>query len=214
MRDLTSRAALKSEQLKAILRESLINGDLSPGDRVPSEPELITRYHVSRGTIREAVVSLVHEGLLYRIQGKGTFVAKLPTYHPTIAVVMPYLFYGDSVHYPAGTDVIPRLMQAIEAEARRVGSNILLYLDNSEPQVERENIANLLERKVDGIILNYIGGDKNADCLQRIRELQIPLVLIDRYRDDADLDYVVTDNISGSYRATRILIEQGIRKVI
>jgi GntR family transcriptional regulator len=62
-------------QLKEIIRESVLSGDLKPGDLVPSERELSERYGVSRMTARQSIVELTHEGLLYRRQGKGTFVA-------------------------------------------------------------------------------------------------------------------------------------------
>ena len=54
----------------------LIKADLEKlryGDRVPSEAELMEKYKVSRGTVIQAISSLVNAGFLYRIQGKGTF---------------------------------------------------------------------------------------------------------------------------------------------
>lgn len=62
-------------QLKEIIREQITGGDLKPGDLVPSERELSERYGVSRMTARQSIVELTNEGLLYRRQGKGTFVA-------------------------------------------------------------------------------------------------------------------------------------------
>lgn len=214
MDDYSFDNTLKSDRLRDILRQSISEGALKPGDRLASEPELVARYKVSRSTVREAIISLVQEGLLYRIQGKGTFVAAEKPEHRTLAVVMPYLFFTDSPQLSAGTDVIPRLMQSLEAEARREGANILLYLDNHLPALERENIENLLERHVDGVILNYIGDEDNLDAVERIREAGIPLVLIDRYLDDLPIDFVVTDNESGAYRATRLLIAQGFSRVV
>lgn len=63
-------------QLKAVLKEDIENGLYGPGDLLPSEPQLAAIYKVSRITAKQAVVDLVREGLLYRIQGKGTFVAQ------------------------------------------------------------------------------------------------------------------------------------------
>lgn len=46
-----------------------------PGDKIPSEPELAREYAVSIGTVKKAMQNLVVSGFLYRIQGKGTYVA-------------------------------------------------------------------------------------------------------------------------------------------
>jgi GntR family transcriptional regulator len=60
-------------QLKEIIREQCASWE--PGQLIPSELDLCQMYSVSRTTVRKALDHLTQEGLLYRIQGKGTFVA-------------------------------------------------------------------------------------------------------------------------------------------
>jgi GntR family transcriptional regulator len=60
-------------QLKEIIREQCASWE--PGQLIPSELEFCQMYSVSRTTVRKALDHLTQEGLLYRIQGKGTFVA-------------------------------------------------------------------------------------------------------------------------------------------
>lgn len=62
-------------QIKALLLESLRSGAWRPGEAIPSEMDLAARYKVSQGTVRKAIDELAAENLLYRRQGKGTFVA-------------------------------------------------------------------------------------------------------------------------------------------
>ena len=62
-------------QLKEILREQIANRTYKPHQQIPSEPELQKIYGLSRATIRKAIDGLVREGLIYRLHGKGTFVA-------------------------------------------------------------------------------------------------------------------------------------------
>jgi GntR family transcriptional regulator len=63
-------------QLYDILRNNILKGDWKPGDMIPTEPELIELYGVSRSTVRQVLERFVNEGLIYRQQGKGSFVAE------------------------------------------------------------------------------------------------------------------------------------------
>lgn len=63
-------------QLKEILKEEIDIGKYNPGEQVPSENELSSLLGISRNTSKQAISDLVSEGILYRIQGKGTFVAE------------------------------------------------------------------------------------------------------------------------------------------
>src|SRR5579863_1888906 len=63
-------------QLKQIVRSEIERGMYKPGDRLPSEPELIQRYGVSRITVRQALTELENEGVVVRRHGKGTYVAE------------------------------------------------------------------------------------------------------------------------------------------
>src|SRR5574339_565814 len=66
-------------QLKMHIESQIRSGIWQPGDQVPSESDLGEKFHVSRTTVRQALGELVNQGLLTRVQGKGTFVA-----HPRI----------------------------------------------------------------------------------------------------------------------------------
>lgn len=64
------------KRLMDFLLEEIDAGALQPGHRIPSERELSERFHMSRMTVRHALNELVNEGVLYRHQGKGTFVGR------------------------------------------------------------------------------------------------------------------------------------------
>jgi GntR family transcriptional regulator len=63
------------EQIKILLTQSLVAGEWKPGEAIPSEFELASRFRVSQGTVRKAVDELASENILVRRQGKGTYVA-------------------------------------------------------------------------------------------------------------------------------------------
>jgi GntR family transcriptional regulator len=56
------------------LLDQIRNGKFEENDRFPSDTELVKKFDVSRGTVREAVKLLLQQGYLIREQGKGTFV--------------------------------------------------------------------------------------------------------------------------------------------
>ena len=62
-------------QLMQLLQEEIEGGTWSTRDPIPSEHELCDLYGVSRTVVRQALGALVANGLLYRVKGKGTFVA-------------------------------------------------------------------------------------------------------------------------------------------
>jgi GntR family transcriptional regulator len=64
----------KGTQLRSILEELI--GTLRPGDPLPSERELAERYDLARMTVRAEITRLAAEGLVERVQGRGTFVAE------------------------------------------------------------------------------------------------------------------------------------------
>ena len=63
------------QQIKALITQSLQSGEWRPGELIPSEIELASRFKVSQGTVRKAIDELSAENLVVRRQGKGTFVA-------------------------------------------------------------------------------------------------------------------------------------------
>jgi GntR family transcriptional regulator len=63
-------------QLKELLRSRILDGTYAPHSRMPSESELGKTFDVSRITVRQALGDLQKEGLIFKIHGKGTFVAK------------------------------------------------------------------------------------------------------------------------------------------
>ena len=59
------------------LRDRINSGELVPGDLVPSEAQLAKSLGVSQGTVKKALDNLVWQKLLYRHQGKGTYVSRI-----------------------------------------------------------------------------------------------------------------------------------------
>ena len=86
-------------QIAADLRARLTSGVVGPGDKLPTEPQLMERYGVSRNTVRLATALLINEGLVERVAGRsGGMVVRdriTLSYHATRAE-MPNQLYGES----------------------------------------------------------------------------------------------------------------------
>lgn len=63
-------------QIHNQIKKDIEAGVWAVGDRIPSERELALEFNVSRMTLRQAVQTLVEEGILERQVGAGTFVAR------------------------------------------------------------------------------------------------------------------------------------------
>ena len=64
-------------QIAVYIKNQIYSEKYVPRDRLPSEEELVAQFNVSRPTIRRALEELEHQGLIYREQGRGSFVAPL-----------------------------------------------------------------------------------------------------------------------------------------
>jgi len=73
-------------QLASVLREQVLSGHFSTGDRIPTEAELVTEYGVSRITVRQALTLLEKDGLVRREVGRGTFVTEARPFTGEMAV--------------------------------------------------------------------------------------------------------------------------------
>ena len=79
-------AAAPYSQVKQYLKGELARGRWSPGELMPSETELVAQFGVSRMTINRALRELQTEGLVERVQGVGTFAARLHRVSSTLTI--------------------------------------------------------------------------------------------------------------------------------
>lgn len=65
-------------QIAAWITTMIESGDLRPGQRIPSETDIVGEFGVARTTARRAVAYLRGEGVIVTVQGRGSYVAELP----------------------------------------------------------------------------------------------------------------------------------------
>ncbi|WP_419175906.1 FadR/GntR family transcriptional regulator [Desulfosediminicola sp.] len=85
-----------SDQIKAILKQSILDGHFKPGDKLPPEAEIAQQYSVSKVSAREALREMEAEGLIVKKRGAfgGSFVAEPGSEKMVDVVINSYQFGG------------------------------------------------------------------------------------------------------------------------
>ncbi len=125
-------------QLKELLRTRILDGTYPPLSRMPSEAELGKAFDVSRITVRQALGDLQKEGLIFKIHGKGTFVAK-PKAFQNVSTLQGL---GESMSQH-GYEVINRLrsFKTVPANAQ-VAARLQLAEGENVVQIKRARLVN------------------------------------------------------------------------
>lgn len=101
------------------------------------------------------------------------------------------------------------LMRGVYDAATPRGYSVIVCDGGASVEAEQEAYQLLLEKRVDGVLVNSgVGG---AASMRRLMAAEMPLVVLNRRIDDAgiEVDYVMIDAERGAYLATRHLIELG-----
>ena len=203
-------------QLKEILKEKIINGEWKPGEKIPSEKEIVKNCKCSLITVNKAVNKLVEEGYVFRERGRGTFVTpksmwgKNPNTNITLKLVGMVV---PDVTKEFGKTII----RGVEDYLHTRGYNLIIGNHDQDIVKAETYISQLLKKNVSGLIFSPVVGEKydekNAKILKLLVKKDVPFVLIDKYIDNINCSYVVTDNIDSSYKLTEKLIEAGHKRI-
>jgi len=193
-----------------MLRAGIQNGQYANGSRLPSENELVKQTGYSRQTIRQAMAMLETEGLTERIRGSGTYVRSTRARRPrtnNIAVVTTYI----------GEYIFPAILQGISSVLSQNGYTPLLFATQNRVDTEREALCSLLEKPIDGIIVE---GTKtampnpNIDLYEEIGAQGIPVVFVNGYYAELTKPvYVVMNDREGGRMACEALLQEGHTRI-
>ncbi|MBW8870156.1 MAG: LacI family DNA-binding transcriptional regulator [Acidobacteriales bacterium] len=103
------------------------------------------------------------------------------------------------------------IAKGISAEARKHGYSLLISSSDEDPELEVQEIKQLLARRVDVIMV--ASAQWSVDCFRMIEEHKTPYILIDRRFQGLDANFVGVDDEAVGALATSHLIEQGCRRV-
>lgn len=197
----------KYRQLLALLRDEIRAGVYQPGQAFPSQNALSERYGVSVTTVREALSVLAHQGLITRINGKGSFVNKVPSEAtvPTQHILGLITF---NVAHPYYSEVIRR----VEQTARQRGFSLLLSSQSLTADEKRADLDRMRRHQAQGIILGPIAGQEELDEVLRGEPAPHNLVVFD-CGEPVSAHCFATDQTVGTMEAVEHLVSLGHQRI-
>ncbi|NQX61603.1 GntR family transcriptional regulator [Paenibacillus qinlingensis] len=201
-------------QLKTYIMNQIQQGIWQPGDKLPSENELAEQFDVSRITVKNAMADIVEQGLIYRIQGKGSYIADNAS--PPFLAYEPKETMGSCVAF-----LMPRLdnlftanlMTGIEQELAAHGYHLIFRLTHDRQDLEIKQLKELTQLGMKGIIIYPVEGETFNNEILKLTLGNYPLVIVDRYLRGLDANCVSSDNFAGAYDATKHLTSLGHTKI-
>jgi DNA-binding LacI/PurR family transcriptional regulator len=207
--DVSSRRRPLYQRLMAAMRERIDSGQLRPGEKAPSESDLIAEFRVSSTTARRCLDELERLQLVRRVQGKGTFVTESATLaeHGQIGILYNELFsLGEGIcsHIFRGAG------QALEAGDHH---GVLLAAGSlrrtGQPAAALREMA--LRNKLQGIL---VMSPLPAAWLQQVLDEGLPVASINFAYEDPRIYSAVSDGGGVGRRIADRLIQAGHRHVV
>lgn len=223
-------------QVHNFIENRIRQGELQPHDRIPTEKELMDQFQVSRITVVNALAALVKEGIIYRVPGRGSFVAEqqpkaevstsnAQTEQTAIGseVQSPIIGLqtkGQVISRTVGL-IMPslndyfeiRIINAIKSTLKERGITLLLAFSGGSKEQEEAHICEFIAIGVEGLLLFPVDEDVYNEEILSLKMKQFPFVLIDRYLPGVDTHYVCSDNRLGAKMAVEHLMSLGHRKI-
>jgi GntR family transcriptional regulator of arabinose operon len=197
----------KHQLISRWILESIRSGTIVPGDKLPSESELCTRFTASRSAVRQAIAGLANDGWLKSQKGIGTFCVLKD--RPLTMDIGLVCFFSSSY-------IFPRISRGCDEVAHRRGFHILLNQSEYKLDKEREILTKLQKRGVDGIVIEPVfdgAGPSNVELLAELDRTGIPLILIDNYFPDHGFTRVAMDDRAAGRLVASHLWGKGHRDV-
>ncbi len=212
------------QMVQEYLRDLITSQVLKVGDRIPTEKELMERFGVSKITVVNALSGLVHERIITRVPGKGTFVndteIEIPTTPPKSAVKHVVRTIGEmqtrliGLIMPSIYDYFTiRLVQGIQQALNENDYRCVIYLSEGNIDKEKEAIKTCIKIGVAGLLIFPVDEELFNEEILSMKFAGFPFVLIDRYLPGVETHYIASDGRLGINMAVNYLWELGHREI-
>ncbi|MDX1636393.1 MAG: LacI family DNA-binding transcriptional regulator [Balneolaceae bacterium] len=103
------------------------------------------------------------------------------------------------------------IARGVEDVAYANENGVIVCNSDEDPEKESFYLDTLLDEQVSGLIMAPTG--KNTEYIRQINDRNIPVVFVDRFIPSLNVDTVTVDNLEGSYRAVKRLLDLGHRRI-
>lgn len=184
---------------------------LAPGAQIPSQNELAATLKTTVVTIHRALRELSDEGVVHRINGKGTFVGPLPGSKPlarSVALLMP----GEDLDRPErNPDYWPYVQHLIGAFIQAVGTQWHLSVRAFHPDVDPAGEARQLAH-YDAVFFHY--SERPLKLIQYlVRRKIVPVVSLGLPKPGLPCMTVDHNKVEGTRKAVRYLADRGYKRL-
>ena len=107
-----------------------------------------------------------------------------------------------------------RMLSGIESVTSKAGYQLLICTSNEDQNQEIKSIHTLLDARVDGIIATISKMNDKFEHLQEVMDNDTPLVLVDRFSEEIETPYVISDDFKGAFSAVDHLCQIGCKKIM
>ncbi len=142
-------------QLQEVIRDRVESGEWRAGQQVPPEYELCKEFNLSRGTVRQALASLVREGLLHRRRGRGSFITTPRISQDTLGIAGSFM---SCVYETTGKQFSSRLISIGTINARSPLTEKLEVVEATEVIETREVI--LMDGRPHFLVVTHVRKDQ------------------------------------------------------
>lgn len=194
------------KQIETFILKNINNEIFKPNKILPSERSLAEKLKVSRLTVRRAIQELVQKNILYKEQGKGTYVKDVNNRQENNTCkigIIPHLYKGVFM------DILSGIEEVLDSE----NYNFVLSNSQNNSKKEKDLIESMKKEGVDGFIISPVEDQKDNEIIFKLKSEGYPVVLIDRKLNYCETDCVLSDNIDGGFKAAEYLIELGHSKI-
>lgn len=152
-------------------------------------------------SMRDKIIEVAEEiGYLYN--SKGKMLKENLTY--SIGVITSDKYFGQDDHFYV------ELYKFLSEEMEKLSYTPMFHILKVESENNLSLPRMLLEQKIDGII---ILGQLKKEYVQKIINCNFPIVFLDFYYDNFNIDSIITDSFFATYEITNYLIEKGHTKI-